>query len=72
MDYVTFRGKKYNLKKTALVLRNKGINSISEIEGLENFPALRGLDLSNNNISEISGLDHMEYLFHLDLSKNNI
>ena len=60
------------MKKGTLSLKNKGISSISEIKGLENFPAIRTLDLSNNNISEISGLDHMEYLFNLDLSRNNI
>jgi hypothetical protein len=72
LDFVTFRDKTYNVKKGALILRNKGINSISEIEGLANFPALKSLNLSNNNISEISGLDHMENLFNLNLSNNKI
>lgn len=72
MDSVTFKGKIYKVKNATLVLKNKGINSITEIEGLENFPAIRELNLSDNNISEISGLDHMEYLFNLNLSKNNI
>ncbi len=72
MDFVIFRDKTYNVKKGGLVLKNKGINSISEIKGLENFPAMKTLDLSNNNISEISGLDHMENLFNLNLSNNKI
>ena len=72
MDYVTIRDKPYKVKKGALDLKNKGINSISEIQGLENFPAMKSLDLSGNNISEISGLDHMEQLFNLNLSNNNI
>ena len=72
MDYITFRDKTYKVKKGKLTLKKKGISSISEIKGLENFPAIRTLDLSNNNISEISGLDHMVYLFNLDLSQNNI
>jgi len=72
MDFVTFREKTYNVKKGTLTLKNKGINSISEIKGLENFPAMKTLDLSNNNISEISGLNHMDNLFKLNLSGNNI
>ena len=72
MDFVTFRDKKYKVKNATLVLKNKGINSITEIKGLEKFSAIRELNLSDNNISEISGLDHMEYLFNLNLSKNNI
>lgn len=72
MDFVTFRDKKYNVKKGTLSLKNKGINSITEIKGLENFPAMKILDLSKNNISEISGLDHMENIFNLDLSNNKI
>jgi len=72
LDFVTFRNKTYNVKNATLVLKNKGINSITEIEGLEKFPAMRELNLSDNNISEISGLDHMEYLFNLNLSKNKI
>ena len=72
MDFVTFRDKTYKVKKGTLSLKNKGISSITEIKGLENFSALKQLNLSNNNISEISGLDHMENLYNLDLSNNNI
>jgi len=72
LDFVTFRDKKYNVKNATLILKNKGINSITEIKGLEKFPAMKILDLSDNNISEISGLDHMENIFNLDLSNNKI
>ena len=60
------------MKKGTLSLKNKGISSISEINGLENFPAMKELDLSNNNITEISGLDHLENLYNLNLSNNKI
>ena len=72
MDFVTIKDKTYKVKKGTLSLKSKGITSISEIKGLESFPALKQLDLSNNNISEISGLDHMENLFNLNLSNNKI
>jgi len=72
LSIITFRDKTYNVKKGALILRNKGINSISEIEGLENLHALKSLNLSDNNISEISGLDHLENLYNLNLSNNKI
>ena len=72
MNIITFRDKTYKVKKGVLVLKNKGISSISEIEGLENLHALKALDLSNNNISEITGLDHLENLYDLNLSNNKI
>jgi len=72
LDYITFRDKTYNVKKGTLSLKNKGISSISEIKGLENFPAMKELNLSGNAITEISGLDHLESLYNLNLSNNKI
>jgi len=72
LSFVTYRDKTYNVKKGTLILKNKGISSISEIEGLENLHNLKQLDLSNNDISEISGLDHLENLYDLNLSNNKI
>jgi len=72
LNFVTYREKTYKVKKGTLILKNKGISSISEIEGLENLHALKQLDLSDNNISEISGLDHLENLYNLNLSNNKI
>ena len=72
MTYVYFREKPYQVKKWKLTIKNKGISNISEIKGLEKFPALKELDLSDNNISEISGLDHLGNLYNLNLSNNEI
>lgn len=72
MDFITYRNKTYKVKNGKLTLKNKGISSISEIIGLENLPALKELDLSNNHISEISGFDHLENLYNLNLSNNKI
>lgn len=72
MSFVIIRDKPYKVKKGKLTLKNKGITSISEIKGLENLPALKELNLSNNHISEISGLDHLENLYNLNLSNNEI
>ena len=52
MSLVNFRGRAYRVKKNILTLRNKGINSIDEIEGLQNIPYLASLDLSRFSIFE--------------------
>ncbi|MFX1530513.1 MAG: leucine-rich repeat domain-containing protein [Promethearchaeota archaeon] len=72
MSFVIFRGRAYRIKKNILVLRNKGINSIDEIEGLQNMPYLASLDLSNNNIREIKSLGSLQGLVTLNLSGNTI
>ena len=72
MSLVTFRGRAYRIKKNVLILRNKGINSIDEIEGLQNIPYLASLDLSNNNIREIKALENLPGLVTLNLSGNGI
>ena len=72
IQYVNLRGKSYRIRRNGLVLRNKGINSIDEIEGLNNLPYLATLDLSNNNITEIRGLQNLPNLIQLNLSYNNI
>lgn len=72
MSLVTFRGRAYRVKKNILILRNKGINSIDEIEGLQNLPYLASLDLSNNNIREIKALENLPSLVTLNLSRNGI
>ena len=72
MSLVNFRGRAYRVKKNILTLRNKGINSIDEIEGLQNIPYLASLDLSNNNIREIKALENLPGLVSLNLSGNGI
>ena len=56
---------------TKMNLNNKGLYDIS---GLENFTALKHLELSNNNLSEDSNLGCLSSLplEHLDLSTNKV
>jgi hypothetical protein len=72
MDYVTFRNKVYKVKKGALSLKNKGVDDIAEIVGLQDLIGLKQLDLSYNNISEIKNLETSKDLFSLDLSNNKL
>ena len=55
-----------------LNLKSLGINSISEIEGLENIINLNELNLSGNNITQIEGLENLYTLKKLNLSNNKI
>jgi hypothetical protein len=72
LQFVNFRGKSYRIRRNSLILRNKGITDIGEIEGLNNLPFLGVLDLSDNNITEIRGLQNLTNLAHLNFSNNNI
>ena len=73
---VRVHGKEYSVKKDKLNLMGKGISAISEIEGLENLPDLRVLNLGGvlrkNHITEIKGLDALVNLQELDLGSNRI
>ncbi|MGV9198944.1 MAG: leucine-rich repeat domain-containing protein [Promethearchaeia archaeon] len=55
-----------------LVIYNREIKSISEIEGLKDLTLLEGLDLYYNNISEMDGLQSLPHLKILNLNHNNI
>ena len=72
MDYITFRNKIYKVKKGTLSLKNKGIDDIADIVGLQEVIGLKQLDLSYNNITEIKNLETFKDLFSLDLSNNKI
>ena len=72
MSVATFKGINYPVTKGELNLRNKGISSIDEIEGLTNLTDLTKLDLSDNHITEIKGLQNLTNLRFLYLSNNNI
>ncbi|NVM38504.1 MAG: leucine-rich repeat protein [Candidatus Lokiarchaeota archaeon] len=72
MDSITYRNKIYKVKRGKLILRNKGINDLSELEGLETLTDLKSLQLPKNNIREIKSLEHLKQLVTLDLSYNQI
>jgi len=72
MEYVTLKGRKYEVKKGKLKLSNKSIRDIYEINGLVRLANLKKLDLSSNLISEIKGLEMLIDLKELNLSNNNI
>jgi Leucine-rich repeat (LRR) protein len=74
MTYVIYKGEKikvhtayqqYGLGRTPLKciqLRNRGINSIDEIEGLLELKGLQSLDLMENKIASLSGLEELTNL----------
>jgi len=84
MDHVIYKGEKFKvsiiyqysgLEKISLKhleLRKRGINSISEIEGLSQLKELQSLDLWGNNITEVKGLEELSKLERLNLGANQI
>ena len=61
------------LRNKFLNLRNKMIENVSDIKGLEDIEKdVEHLDLSNNRITEIKGLDRLENLRRLNLKNNYI
>ncbi len=71
MSGVIYKGKKFEVSTIYqrygservqlkyLQLRDLGINSIDEVEGLLELRDLQYLDLSGNNISELKGLSEL-------------
>ncbi len=73
IDYVTYKDEICEfIVGGTLHLRNIGIRSIKEINGLEKIKKIRLLDLSQNQITKIEGLEHLKNLEVLWLSNNNI
>lgn len=71
-EFVTYRGKKYAVKKGKLELRFKKMTDISEIEGLENLTNLKTLILDHNKLTEIKELEYLTFLEELDIRHNQI
>ncbi len=69
---VIVKGETIYVKGETLDLISKGINNISEIEGLESLTNLQELTLSENKITEIKGLEALTNLIILTLSENKI
>lgn len=73
IDYVTYKDEICEfIVNGILELRNIGIKSIQEINGLEKIKKIKLLDLSQNQIAKIKGLEHLKNLEVLWLSNNNI
>ena len=75
--FVKVKGKKikalyWGVYKGELYLEGKGIEKISEIEGLDTLTDLQYLLLSENQIKEIDGLDTLTSLCGLALNNNQI
>jgi len=70
--YVTFEGVRYRVRSKTLKLRNKFINNITDIQGLEKIWRLRKLDLSHNQIVSMKGIENLPNLRILKLSDNKI
>lgn len=69
---VTYKGKRFKVKKNRLNLRGKGIDKITDIGGLNELTDLEVLNLSKNNITEIDGIEKLKKLKILKLNKNKI
>ncbi|MFX1388743.1 MAG: leucine-rich repeat domain-containing protein [Promethearchaeota archaeon] len=70
--YVTFEGVQYRVRSKSLKLRNKFINNIADIQGLDKIWHLRKLDLSHNQIVSMKGIEYLPNLRILKLSNNKI
>src|SRR5271157_4624947 len=68
---VRVHGKDYVVKKNKLDLHKKKIESISEIEGLDQLANLQVLILWGNKITEIKGLDALVNLKTLILGSQS-
>ena len=51
-QFVTLHGVQYIVESKALVLQNKGIKNLSEIDGLNKLVNIKKLDLAHNQILE--------------------
>ena len=73
-DLLTYKDKLIGiLQANFLNLRNKMIEDVVDIKGLEEIEAkIEDLDLSNNRITEIKGLDRLKNLKKLTLKNNYI
>ena len=71
-NYVSFEGVQYRVRSKSLKLRNKLINNITDIQGLEQIWRLRKLDLSHNQIISMKGIEYLPNLRILKLSDNKI
>jgi Leucine-rich repeat (LRR) protein len=72
MDYVKYKGRIIETQGHTLYLNNLNIQTLDEIEGLEQLITLRKLYLENNQITEIKGLDTLKNLIWLNLENNMI
>lgn len=70
--YVIFEGVRYRVRSKSLKLRNKLINNITDIQGLDKIWRLRKLDLSHNQIESMKGIEYLPNLRILKLSDNKI
>ncbi len=70
--YVIFEGVRYRVRFKSLKLRNKLINKITDIQGLDKIWRLRKLDLSHNQIVSMKGIENLPNLRILKLSDNKI
>ncbi|MFX0083752.1 MAG: hypothetical protein ACFE94_18530 [Candidatus Hodarchaeota archaeon] len=71
-EYVILQGAQYRVQSKSLELKNKGIKTLSDIEGLNRLWYLKKLDLSQNQISSMIGLESLINLRVLKLSHNHI
>lgn len=72
VETIRYQGVVYKVHNAALVLRDKAIKDITEIEGLDKLSELRFLNLSQNQIIEIKGLENLRNLKELYLNHNQI
>ena len=70
--YVIFEGVQYRVRFKSLKLRNKLINKITDIQGLDKIWRLRKLDLSHNQIVSMNGIEYLPNLRKLKLTDNKI
>lgn len=71
-NYVSYEGEQYHVRFKSLKIRNKHINNITDIQGLDKIWRLRKLDLSHNQITTMKGIEYFPNLRILKLSDNKI
>ena len=62
----------YQVINDELVLKNLGINTISQIIGLSKLNNLKSIDLSNNNLKNLKGIENLNTLEILDIHNNQL
>jgi hypothetical protein len=72
LKYVKVRGEKCFVKDNTLVLDEKKLTDVFEIEELEKLTDLKYLYLNKNQIRNLKGLEHLTNLQILSLSGNQI
>lgn len=72
MGYVIYNKLNFHLEGDTLRLTGRGVRELAQIEGLENFPNLKEINLSYNRLENLNGLEKLTNLKRVILKNNEV